>query len=232
MSKQYKSLLFAFSFPKKSVDLYNMITVVIVEDLPEQQHLYKAIINTSQLFNCVGVYGNGKDAIEGILSSKPDVVIMDVGLPDISGVECIRILKPQVEDVKFMICTVFEDDANIFEALKAGADSYMVKRSKPYQIADALLEMHKGEMPVSSCIATKLLNYLPRAEDALKEEEDYTITSQEAIILGYLADGCSNQEIADKLKIKTPTLKWHIYNIFIKMRVKNRISAVNKYFRK
>ncbi|MNT29269.1 Chemotaxis protein CheY [compost metagenome] len=138
-----------------------MVTLIIVEDQPEHQNHFIRIINNSQLFNCIGIYGNGADAIEGIINYKPDVVIMDIGLPDVSGVECIKTLKPLVEDVKFMVCTVFEDDANIFEALKAGASSYMVKRSKPYQIIDALLEMHNGDMPISSCIATKLLNYLP-----------------------------------------------------------------------
>ncbi len=155
---------------------------------------------------------------------------MDIGLPDISGVECIRTLKPLVEDVKFMVCTVFEDDDNIFEALKAGASSYMVKRSKSYQITDALLEMHNGDMPISSCIATKLLNYLPQEDEEKPEEKDYTITKQEANILGLLAKGYTNQDIADTIVIKITTLKWHIYNIFFKMKVKNRIEAINKYF--
>lgn len=212
-------------------DLYTMITVIIVEDQPEHQYNFKTIINNSQLYDCVGIYGNGRDAIEGILKYKPDAVIMDIGLPDISGVECIRTLKPLVEEVKFMVCTVFEDDENIFEALKAGASSYILKRGKPYQLTDALLEMHNGEMPISSCIATKLLNYLPQAEEKpLEEKKDYTITKQEATILGLLSKGYSYQEIADKLTIKIATLKWHIYNIFFKMKVKNRTSAINKYF--
>ncbi|MNU20668.1 Response regulator protein VraR [compost metagenome] len=205
-----------------------MIKVIIVEDQPEHQYNFKTIINNSKLFNCIGVYSNGKDAIEGILNYKPDVVIMDIGLPDISGVECIRTLKPLVKRIKFMACTVFEDDANIFEALKAGADSYITKRSRPYQIIDALQEMYNGDMPVSSCIATKLLNYLPQEEGT--EKLDYVITKQESNILGLLAKGYIYQEIADELMIKKTTLKWHIYNIFIKMRVKNRTEAINKYF--
>lgn len=209
-----------------------MITVVIVEDQPSHQHHFQMIINSSQIFNCIGVFENGKDAIEGILHLKPDVVIMDIGLPDISGVECIRQLKLSVPDVKFMTCTVFEDDDNIFEALKAGASSYMVKRSKPYQIIDALTEMHEGNMPVSSCIATKLLSYLPTKKDDTIENdpEDYTITRQEANILGLLAKGYSYKELADTLDIKMTTIKWHIYNVFIKLRVKNRTEAINKYF--
>jgi DNA-binding NarL/FixJ family response regulator len=202
-----------------------MITVIIVEDQPEHQYNFKTIINNSPLFECVGIYGNGKNAIEGILQYKPDIVILDIGLPDISGVECIRKLKSLVEEVKFMVCTVFEDDENIFEALKAGASSYILKRGKPHQLTNALLEMHNGEMPASSCIATKLLNYLPQEEKALEEKKDYTITKQEATILELLSKGCSYQEIADKLTIKIATLKWHIYNIFFKMKVKNRTSA-------
>jgi len=206
-----------------------MITVIIVEDQPEHQHRFKNIIHNSPLFNCIGIYSNGTDAIEGILNYKPDVVIMDIGLPDISGVECIRQLKPSVEEVKFMVCTVFENDANIFEALKAGASSYILKKSKPYQITDALLEMHHGNMPISSRIATKLLSYLPQKE-VKSEQRDYIITTQQASILGLLAKGYNYQEISDKLMITLPTLKWLIYNIFIKMRVKNRTEAINKYF--
>ncbi|WP_222164864.1 response regulator transcription factor [Edaphocola aurantiacus] len=208
-----------------------MITVVIVEDQPDHQHLFKAIINKSQFFNCIGIYSNGKDAIEGIINTRPNAVIMDIGLPDMSGVECIRVLKPLVEDVKFMICTVFEDDASIFEALKAGADSYIVKESKSYQIIDALLAMHNGDMPISSCIATKLLSYLPKSdESSLQKQIEYSITDQEVTILELLAEGYCYQEIADKLKLKLHVLKRHIYNIFIKMKVKNRTTAINKYF--
>lgn len=209
-----------------------MITVVIVEDHPVHQHHFKMIINSNPMFNCIGIYSNGTDAIEGILNLTPDVVIMDIGLPDMSGVECIKILKPSVPDVKFMVCTIFEDEDNIFEALKAGASSYMVKKAKPYQLIDALIEMHEGEMPVSPCIATKLLNYLPsKKDDAIEEEpESYTITKQEANILGLLAKGYSYQDIADTLSIKITTIKWHIYNVFIKLRAKNRTEAINKYF--
>ncbi|MNU28417.1 Transcriptional regulatory protein LiaR [compost metagenome] len=206
-----------------------MITVIIVEDQPEYQHRFKDIINNNPLFNCIGIYSNGTDAIEGILNYKPDVVIMDIGLPDISGVECIRQLKPSVEEVKFMVCTIFENDANIFEALKAGASSYILKKSKSYQITDALLEMHHGNMPISSRIATKLLSYLPQSEMET-EQIDYVITELEATILGLLAKGCSYQETADRLTMKITTLRWHIYNIFFKMRVKNRTAAINKYF--
>ncbi|MNS82261.1 Response regulator protein VraR [compost metagenome] len=206
-----------------------MITVVIVEDQPEHQHHFKIIINNSPLFNCIGIYSNGKDAIEGILNYKPDVVIMDIGLPDISGVECIRQLKASVEEVKFMVCTVFEDDDNIFEALKAGASSYMLKSTKPYRIIDTLLEMHNGEIPISSCIATRLLRYLPQ-EKEIPEQKDYMITKQEANILSLISKGYSNQQILDIKNINISTMKWYVYSIFIKLREKNHIEAINKYF--
>ncbi|MNS61268.1 Transcriptional regulatory protein LiaR [compost metagenome] len=208
-----------------------MITIIIVEDHPEQQHFLKVIINNSPLFNCIGIYSNGKDAIAAIVKNKPDVVIMDIGLPDMSGVECIQQLKATEENVKFMVWTVFEEDENIFEALKAGASSYMVKSSKPYQIIDALLEMYNGDMPVSSCIATKLLNYLP-IEKEQTQPLDYTLTKQEASILDLVAKGYSNRQLSEMLNIKITTLKWHIYNIYIKLKVKNRTEAIMKCFPK
>lgn len=207
-----------------------MITVIIVEDHPEQQYFLRAVINNSQFFNCIGIYGNGKDAIAAILRNKPDVVIMDIGLPDMSGVECIQHLKPIAEDVKFMVWTVFEEDENIFEALKAGASSYMVKSSKPYQIIDALLEMHKGDMPVSSCIATKLLTYLPLEKEQTQQTFDYMLTKQESHILELVAKGYTNRQLSEMLNIKISTLKWHIYNIYIKLKVKNRTEAIMKCF--
>jgi DNA-binding NarL/FixJ family response regulator len=156
---------------------------------------------------------------------------MDLGLPDMSGIECITRLKDKVPTVKFMVCTVHEEDEHIFEALKAGAHSYIVKRSKPYQILDAIKELHNGETPISSCIARKILNAMPKETSNKPEKAEFNITTKEADILKLLSKGHSYQEIADMSFISIKTMKWHVYNIYKKLHADNRTEALNKYFR-
>jgi len=212
-----------------------MIKILIVEDQIEHQQYFKSIILSNPNFKYLGIIRNGKEAIKEIQSLKPDVVIMDLGLPDISGIECIRQLKPLELDTKFMVCTINEEDDSIFEALKAGANSYIVKKSKPYQIIDAIMEVFEGEMPISSCIATKILNYMPEekeGEEKIEEQEaPYSITQKEAELLKLLAKGHSYKEISDAMAIKVTTIKWHVYNIYKKLQAKNRTEAINKYFK-
>ena len=214
-----------------------MIKVLIVEDQIEHQQYFKSIVMSNPGFKYLGIVRNGKEAIKEIKLLVPDVVIMDLGLPDITGIECIRQLKPLGLDTKFMVCTIHEEDDSIFEALKAGANSYIVKKSKPYQIIDAITEVYEGEMPISSCIATKILNYMPQAEETEEGEKDaaqttgYSITHKEAELLKLLAKGHSYKEISDALAIKVTTIKWHVYNIYKKLQAKNRTEAINKYFK-
>lgn len=220
-----------------------MIKILIVEDQIEHQQYLKTIVLSNAQFKYLGIIRNGLEAIKEIQLQKPDVVIMDIGLPDISGIDCIRQLKPLCPDTKFMVCTVNEEDELIFDALKAGAHSYIVKKSKPYQIIDAITEVHAGEMPISSCIATKILNYMPqskgqegsgiaRNEEANTDETTEKITPKEAELLKLLAQGCSYKEICELHEIKITTIKWHIYNIYKKLQARNRTEAINKYFKK
>lgn len=214
-----------------------MIKVLIVEDQIEHQQYFKSIVMSHPGFKDLGSVRNGREAIKEIKSLIPDVVIMDLGLPDITGIECIRQLKPLGLDTKFMVCTINEEDDSIFEALKAGANSYIVKKSKPYQIIDAIIEVYEGEMPISSCIATKILNYMPQVEeveDGEKRETElisYSITLKEAALLKLLAKGHSYKEISEVMSIKVTTIKWHVYNIYKKLQAKNRTEAINKYFK-
>lgn len=211
-----------------------MIKILIVEDQPEHQQYFKSIVMSNSNFKYLGIIRNGKEAVKRIKEEEPDVVIMDLGLPDISGIECIRQLKPLGLETRFMVCTINEEDDSIFEALKAGANSYIVKKSKPYQIIDAITEVYGGEMPISSCIATKILNYMPQSadeEEKPEEETPHSITPKEAELLNLLAKGHSYKEISDDMSIKVTTIKWHVYNIYKKLQARNRTEAINKYFK-
>ncbi|MES2478371.1 MAG: response regulator transcription factor [Bacteroidota bacterium] len=206
-----------------------MINVVIVEDLPIHQLYFKTIIDQDEQLCCLDVFDNGRDAIANIPSLNPHVVLIDLGLNDINGIECIAQLSKICPDIKFMVCTVHDEDENVFEALKSGANSYILKKSKPYQIIDAIVEMHEGGSPISSDIARKVLNQLPKIK-AESIDTSYHITPREKEILNLLSRGLSYQEAADELYISVKTLKKHTYNIYQKLNAGNRTEALNRFF--
>lgn len=206
-----------------------MINVVIVEDLPIHQLYLKTIIDQNDQLCCLDVFENGKDAIQHIPFLKPDVVLMDLGLNDINGVDCIAQLSKSCPDIKFMVCTVHDEDEKVFEALNCGANSYILKKSKPYQIIDAIIEMKEGGAPISSDIARKVLNRLPATKREIINS-NYHITPREKEILNYLSQGLSYQEVADELSISIKTLKTHIHNIYKKLNAYNRTEALNRFF--
>ena len=208
-----------------------MITVLIVEDQLDYQLYLKTIINSSSNLKCLGLVRMGADAIDLIKKLKPNIVLMDIGLPDMSGLECISILMPLCPEVKFMVCTIHDEDENVFEALKIGAKSYILKQSKPYQIIDAIEDLHNGNSPISGSIARKVLNYVAEMNSEKKGTEDYNMTASESKILQQLSKGYSYQEIADLLFVSKKTIKWHIYNIYKKLHASNRTEALNKYFK-
>jgi two-component system, NarL family, response regulator LiaR len=208
-----------------------MISVLIVEDQLDHQMYLNTIVSSDSELKCLGIIRNGNEAMKEILAKRPDIVLLDLGLPDMSGIDCITKLKNKVPGVKFMVCTVHEEDENIFEALKAGAHGYIVKKSKPYQILDAIKELHNGETPLSSCIARKILNYLPQQKQSnTTAQPEFHITPKEEDILKLLSKGHSYQEIADMSFISIKTMKWHVYNIYKKLQANNRTEALNKFF--
>lgn len=210
-----------------------MISVLIIEDQLEHQNYLRTILESDPEIKCLGIVRFGIDAIKEIKHRKPDVAIIDIGLPDISGIECIRRLKLLDIGTKFMVCTVLEECEEIFEAIKAGADSYLLKRNKPYQILDAIKEVYAGEMPISSGIAGKLMKHLKRTQNEdHADKEEYGITMRQEEILKLLSKGYTYQEIAERRFISVATLKWHIHNIYKKLQVDNRTEAVNKFFNK
>ena len=209
-----------------------MITVLIVEDQLDHQIYLNTIVNSNSELKCLGIVRTGNEAMREILIKRPNVVLMDIGLPDISGIECILKLKGMVPRTRFLICTVYEEDECVFDALKAGAHGYIVKKSKPYQILDAIKDLYNGESPISSCIAGKILNMIATVEDKTPEQLEYKLTSKEEYILRLLAKGYSNKEVADLSFTSIKTIKWHVYNIYRKLHADNRTDALNRYFGK
>ncbi len=207
-----------------------MITVFIVENLLEHQIYLNTVIETDPALKCAGIAKSGYEAIHAITKLQPNIVLIDIGLPDISGIECIVRLKRICPPVKFMIYTVHEEDELVFEALKAGANGYLLKTSKPYQIIDAIKELHQGGAPLSSTIAQKILRELPQNKQA-PHPEGHNITPKEHDILNLLSKGHSYQEASDLLFVSIKTFRWHIHNIYQKLHANNRTEALNRYYK-
>ena len=159
---------------------------------------------------------------------------MDINLGGMSGIECVRHLKPLFPDILYMMCTVYEEDEKIFEALSAGASGYILKKTAPGKLLEAIKELHEGGAPMSSQIARKVVAAFrgkPLGESPSMEDESIKILSnREKEILEHLSKGMLYKEIANSLFISPETVRKHVYHIYEKLHVNNRVEAVNKYF--
>jgi DNA-binding NarL/FixJ family response regulator len=200
------------------------IGVSIVEDITEIREGMRFMVNQTPGFNCISVYSNAEDALAGLSEDPPDLVIMDIGLSGMTGVECIRKLKATRSKIQFMVFTIYEDSDQVFEALAAGASGYLLKNTPPDKIIDALKELYAGGAPMSTSIARKVVASFRRPE------EQNSLSDREMQVLSLLAKGFFYKEIAEQLYISTGTVRQHIHNIYEKLHVQNRTEAINKIF--
>ena len=175
-------------------------------------------------------FGNGEEALKGIPELQPDVVLMDIGLPGINGIDCIKQLKPTCPRTEFLICTIYDEDEKVYQALEYGASSYILKSSKPEFLLQSILEVHNGGSPMSPDIARKLVQRFRQKEN--KNVAVLNITPREKEILELLSQGLFYKEASDQLGISINTLKRHIYNMYQKLQVDNKTEAINKVFGK
>jgi DNA-binding NarL/FixJ family response regulator len=206
-----------------------MISVVIVEDSDDIREGLTFIINSNAGYNCVNTFANAEDAVLGMEEANPDVVLMDINLPGMSGVECVRQIKPLFPNTQFVMCTVYEDDEYVFEALKVGATGYILKKTEPDQILTAIREVYEGGSPMSTQIARKVIQSFQKPAVT----EAYLLLSpREQEILHLLAKGYRYKEISDQLFLSTETVRTHVRNIYTKLEVQSRTDALNKAFPK
>jgi DNA-binding NarL/FixJ family response regulator len=206
------------------------ISIAIVEDLDAVRNGLKDFISLSTDFLIVGVFKTGEEALTELPRITPDIVIMDINLPGMNGIECIRQVKDKSPGTQFMMFTVYENDEKVFEALKAGASGYLLKNTGLLQIVESVQELHQGGSPMSANIARKLVNLF---RDTKKETPFIDIlTNREKEILQLLSKGLLYKEIADQLQITTGTVRIHIHKIYEKLHVQNRTEAINKVFGK
>ena len=207
------------------------ISIAIVEDLDVVRNGLKDFISLSTDFLVVGSYKSGEEALQKLPETRPDIVIMDINLPGMNGIECIRQVKDKSPGTQFMMFTVYENDDKVFEALKAGASGYLLKNTGLLQIAESVKELHEGGSPMSANIARKMVN-LFRGDADKKTPFLDLLSPREKEILQLLAKGLLYKEIAEQLNITTGTVRIHIHKIYEKLHVQNRTEAINKAFGK
>jgi DNA-binding NarL/FixJ family response regulator len=206
------------------------LSIAIVEDLDAVRNGLKEFISLNTDFLVVGAYKTGEEALTNLPVVAADIVIMDINLPGMNGIECIRRVKDKSPGTQFMMFTVYENDEKVFEALKAGASGYLLKNTGLLQIAESVKELHDGGSPMSANIARKLVNLF---RDKSKEASPMDVlTNRENEILLLLSKGLLYKEIADQLQITPGTVRQHIHKIYEKLHVQNRTEAINKAFGK
>ena len=203
------------------------IKVSIVEDLTEVREGLAELVCSDKELLMMENFDNAESAIEKLPALKPDIVVMDINLPGMSGIECIKIIKEKCPGTQFMMFTVYETDEKVLQALQAGATGYLLKRTEPKRILESIKELNQGGSPMSSNIARKLLNIFVHEKVKTKKE---ILSNRENEVLQLLADGLLYKEIAERLFIGHGTVRQHLHNIYEKLHVQNRTEAVNKYF--
>ena len=203
------------------------IKVSIVEDLTEVREGLAELVRSDKELLMMENFDNAESAIEKLPALEPDIVVMDINLPGMSGIECIKVVKEKCPGTQFMMFTVYETDEKVLQALQAGATGYLLKRTEPKRILESIKELNQGGSPMSSNIARKLVNIFLNEKVKTKKE---ILSDRENEVLQLLADGLLYKEIADRLHIAHGTVRQHIHNIYEKLHVQNRTEAVNKYF--
>jgi DNA-binding NarL/FixJ family response regulator len=203
------------------------IKVGIVEDNQTLREGFETLLNRTPGFQCVCTCGTVVEALRQIPKARPDVVLMDIQLPDSTGVECTAKLKQQLSDLHIVILTVYEDSERIFQALRAGACGYLLKRAQPEKILAAIQEAHEGGVPMTPEIARKVIGQFRQQAAVAAQAED--LSDREREVLELVMHGLGNKAIADRLGVTVAAVKWHLQHIYDKLHVHSRTEAALKF---
>jgi DNA-binding NarL/FixJ family response regulator len=206
------------------------INVAVVEDQKEIREGLTYLINSSDGYKCVGAFANAEDALQSIPQLNAHVALMDINLPEMDGIVCVRQLKPRVPSLQIIMLTVYEDTDRIFEALTAGASGYLLKRTPPAKIMESIADVHRGGSPMSSEIARKVVQSFQKPNSSPNETDQ--LTAREKEILTHLAKGFTYKEIGDEMFISDETVRSHLRRIYEKLHVHSRTAAVVKFLKK
>lgn len=209
------------------------ISVCIVDDNKALRSALEEIIGMSQGFKCLGSMGSAEEAMQKLPKLKPEVVLMDIDLGGKeTGIDCVRELKDRMTSTNFMMCTVYEENDKIFEALRAGASGYILKKTAPAKMLESIRELYEGGSPMSSQIARKVVAaFQNRVPGAIPNNnlDIGTLSAREKEILELLSKGMMYKEIAIQLNISQETIRKHAYHVYEKLHVGNRVEAINKF---
>lgn len=202
-----------------------MISVAIVEDNEQYRALLKEIVASSGELSLTGSYHSAEEAMVGLVATPPDIALIDIQLRGMTGIELIRRCCLQMQDTQFLMCTSYQNNENVFNALQAGALGYILKGATSTEIHEAIIELHHGGSPMSPYIARKVI----RLMQPKKQVNNFNLTERELEVLQLLSTGMLYKEISDKLGISANTVKNHCKNIYKRLHVQNKIEALNKF---
>ena len=206
------------------------IRVSIVEDNHFIRMALEQILINAVGYDVVALYGSGEEAVNKMPDEIPDVVLMDINMGKMSGIEAVRIIKEKCPSIQFMMCTVYEDDEKIFDALAAGASGYILKKTKAAELVAAIRDLYEGGAPMSGQIASRVVASFRKKEESRDIVLLESLSAREHEILELLVKGRLYKEIASTLVISQETVRKHVYNIYKKLHVNNRVEAYNKFY--
>ena len=203
------------------------ITISIVEDDRETRENLAALLSREPRLRCMGTYATAEAAVEGIPREKPEVALVDINLPGMSGIECVAKIKAKLPELRVLMLTTYEESDLIFNSLRAGASGYLLKKMVPTELIPAIEQVHVGGAPMSMQIARKVVDYFHAAPPADPKGEKLTPREQEVLTL--LSKGCLYKEISNRLNISVTTVRTHLKHIYEKLHVQSRTEAAVKF---
>jgi DNA-binding NarL/FixJ family response regulator len=206
-----------------------MIKILIYEDNPQLREGLSMLINGSDGFEVLAAYKNCNDVVAEVEAWKPDVILMDIDMPGVNGIEGLKLIRKVNAEVKILMLTVFDDNKNVFESLKAGANGYVLKKTPPAKLLEYISEAASGGAPMTSSIASQVLKMFTEVNDPV--HADYNLSEREKQVLQFLVNGYSYKMIAGEMFIAIDTVRSHIKKIYEKLHVNSKSEAVAKAFK-
>lgn len=208
-----------------------MIRVLLYEDNPQLREGLTMLIDGSEGFTVVAAYKNCNNAVDEVEAWKPDVILMDIDMPGVNGIEGLKNIRQHNTEVKILMLTVFDDNKNVFEAIRNGANGYILKKTPPARLLEYITEASNGGAPMTSSIATQVLKMFSDLQSAPAAGEDYNLSEREKEVLQLLVNGYSYKMIASEMFISIDTVRSHIKKIYEKLHVNSKSEAVAKAFK-